>query len=81
MILDDGGDATLLVHLGAKAEDDPSVLDHPTSEEERVLFAAIKQRNAAQPGWYKKQLAAIKGVSEETTTGVHRLYEWRRRAS
>jgi adenosylhomocysteinase len=75
MILDDGGDATLLVHLGAKAEDDPSVLDKPTSEEERVLFAAIKKRNAAQPGWYKKQLAAIQGVTEETTTGVHRLYE------
>ena len=75
MILDDGGDATLLVHLGAKAEDDPSVLDKPTSEEERVLFASIKKRNAAQPGWYKKQLEAIQGVTEETTTGVHRLYE------
>ncbi|MFL6203082.1 MAG: adenosylhomocysteinase, partial [Thermoanaerobaculia bacterium] len=75
MILDDGGDATLLVHLGAKAEDDPSVLNNPTSEEERVLFAAIRKRNAAQPGWYKKQLAAIEGVTEETTTGVHRLYE------
>jgi adenosylhomocysteinase len=75
MILDDGGDATLLVHLGAKAEDDPSVLANPTSEEERVLFAAIKKRNAAQPGWYKKQLEAIQGVTEETTTGVHRLYE------
>jgi adenosylhomocysteinase len=75
MILDDGGDATLLIHLGARAEDDPSVLANPTSEEERVLFAAIKARNAAQPGWYKKQLAAIQGVTEETTTGVHRLYE------
>ncbi|HVR97099.1 MAG TPA: adenosylhomocysteinase [Thermoanaerobaculia bacterium] len=75
MILDDGGDATLLVHLGAKAEDDPSVLANPTSEEERVLFAAINMRNATQPGWYKKQLAAIQGVTEETTTGVHRLYE------
>ncbi len=75
MILDDGGDATLLIHLGAKAEDDPSVLNNPGSEEETVLFAAIKARNAAQPGWYKKQLAAIKGVTEETTTGVHRLYE------
>ncbi|HEX3127297.1 MAG TPA: adenosylhomocysteinase [Thermoanaerobaculia bacterium] len=75
MILDDGGDATLLVHLGAKAEDDPSVLAHPTSEEERVLFSAIKKRNAEQPGWYKKQLEAIQGVTEETTTGVHRLYE------
>jgi adenosylhomocysteinase len=79
MILDDGGDATLLVHLGAKAEDDPSVLNNPTSEEERVLFAAIKKRNAAQPGWYKKQLAAIEGVTEETTTGVHRLYEMAKR--
>ena len=79
MILDDGGDATLLVHLGAKAEDDPSVLDKPTSEEERVLFAAIKARNAAQPGWYKKQLASIQGVTEETTTGVHRLYEMAKR--
>jgi len=75
MILDDGGDATLLIHLGAKAEDDPSVLNNPTSEEERVLFASIKKRNAAQPGWYKKQLEAIQGVTEETTTGVHRLYE------
>ncbi len=75
LILDDGGDATLLIHLGAKAEDDPSVLSNPTSEEERVLFSAIKKRNAAQPGWYKKQLASIQGVTEETTTGVHRLYE------
>ncbi len=75
MILDDGGDATLLIHLGAKAEDDPSVLAHPGSEEETVLFAAIRKRNAEQPGWYKQQLAAIKGVTEETTTGVHRLYE------
>ena len=79
MILDDGGDATLLVHLGAKAEDDPSVLANPGSEEERVLFAAIKRRNADQPGWYKQQLAAIQGVTEETTTGVHRLYEMARR--
>jgi adenosylhomocysteinase len=75
MILDDGGDATLLIHLGAKAEDDPSVLNNPTSEEERVLFASIKKRNASQPGWYKQQLEAIEGVTEETTTGVHRLYE------
>jgi adenosylhomocysteinase len=79
MILDDGGDATLLIHLGAKAEDDPSVLSSPGSEEERVLFAAIKKRNAAQPGWYKQQLDAIKGVTEETTTGVHRLYEMAKR--
>jgi adenosylhomocysteinase len=79
MILDDGGDATLLIHLGAKAEDDPSALAHPNSEEEHVLFAAIKARNAAQPGWYKAQLAAIQGVTEETTTGVHRLYEMAKR--
>jgi adenosylhomocysteinase len=79
MILDDGGDATLLIHLGAKAEDDPSALGNPTSEEEHVLFAAIKARNAAQPGWYKAQLAAIQGVTEETTTGVHRLYEMAKR--
>ncbi len=75
LILDDGGDATLLIHLGSRAEDDPSVLDKPTSEEEHVLFAAIKKRNAEQPGWYKKQLAGVRGVTEETTTGVHRLYE------
>jgi len=79
MILDDGGDATLLIHLGARAEDDPSLLDNPTSEEERVLFAAIKMRNATQPGWYKQQVAAIQGVTEETTTGVHRLYEMAKR--
>jgi adenosylhomocysteinase len=79
MILDDGGDATLVLHLGAKAEDDPSVISSPTSEEERVLFAAIKKTNAARPGWYKQQLAAIKGVTEETTTGVRRLYEMAKR--
>jgi adenosylhomocysteinase len=75
MILDDGGDATLLLHLGSKAEKDPSVLDKPGSEEERILFAAIRRRLAEQPGWYSKQLAAIRGVTEETTTGVHRLYQ------
>jgi len=79
MILDDGGDATLLVHLGARAEKDPSVLANPGSEEERVLFAAIKKRLASQPGWYSKNLAAIKGVTEETTTGVHRLYQMHER--
>src|SRR3569833_1144640 len=75
MILDDGGDATLLIHLGARAEKDASVLAKPTSEEERILFASIKKRIAAQPGWYSKNLAAIRGVTEETTTGVHRLYQ------
>ena len=79
MILDDGGDATLLIHLGARAETDLSVLDHPDSEEARVLFAAIKARVASQPGWYSKQLAAIRGVTEETTTGVHRLYQMHER--
>ena len=75
MILDDGGDATLLLHLGARAEQDASVLDKPTSEEERVLYAAIKSRLASEPGWYSARLAAIRGVTEETTTGVHRLYQ------
>ena len=75
MILDDGGDATLLLHLGARAEKDISVVANPTSEEERVLYAAIKARVAAQPGWYSSRLAAVKGVTEETTTGVHRLYQ------
>src|SRR3954470_10976650 len=75
MILDDGGDATLLLHLGARAEKDIHVLDKPGSEEERILFAAIKKRIASQPGWYAERLAAVKGVTEETTTGVHRLYQ------
>jgi adenosylhomocysteinase len=75
MILDDGGDATLLLILGSKAEKDPSVVAHPTNEEEVSLYASIKKRLAAQPGWYSKRLAAIKGVSEETTTGVKRLYQ------
>ena len=75
MILDDGGDATLLVHLGMKAEKDPSVIAKPTSDEEEFLFAAIKKKLKASPGWYSKLGAAIKGVSEETTTGVHRLYQ------
>src|SRR4026209_1615508 len=74
MILDDGGDATLLVHLGRKAVTDPSVLAHPTSEEEASLFAAIKKKVAAQSGWYSKVGKEIRGVTEETTTGVHRLY-------
>ena len=75
MILDDGGDATLLIHLGARAEKNLSVLDHPDSEEARVLFASIKKRLASDATWYSRQLAAIQGVTEETTTGVHRLYE------
>ena len=79
MILDDGGDATLLLHLGARAEADSSVLNKPSSEEERILFATIKSRIASQPGWYSKNLAAVKGVTEETTTGVHRLYQMHRR--
>ena len=79
MILDDGGDATLLLHLGARAEADIHVLDKPTSEEERVLYAAIKSRIASHPGWYAKNLAAVKGVTEETTTGVHRLYQMHKR--
>jgi adenosylhomocysteinase len=75
MILDDGGDATLLVHLGKKAEQDPSAIADPKSEEEVSLFNAIKARLKAQPGWYSKVGKDIKGVTEETTTGVHRLYE------
>ncbi len=75
MILDDGGDATLLMHLGTKAEKDASVLDKPTSEEETALFAAIRKRLAAQPGWYSRMAKEIRGVTEETTTGVHRLYQ------
>jgi adenosylhomocysteinase len=74
MILDDGGDATLLVLLGSWAEEDASVLDHPTSQEETVLFAAIRKRLAERPGYYRRIRDNIKGVSEETTTGVHRLY-------
>jgi len=75
MILDDGGDATLLLHLGMQAESNAGVLEHPGNEEEEVLFAAIKKRLKEQPGWYSKTAKAIKGVTEETTTGVHRLYQ------
>ena len=75
MILDDGGDATLLLHLGTRAEKDAAVIANPTSEEEKCLYAAIKKTLAAKPGWYSKRLAAVKGVTEETTTGVHRLYQ------
>jgi adenosylhomocysteinase len=75
MILDDGGDATLLVHLGQQAEKNPAVLDEPGSEEEQALFSAIRKRLASDPGWYTKVGSEIKGVTEETTTGVHRLYQ------
>jgi adenosylhomocysteinase len=75
MILDDGGDATLLVHLGQRAEKDASVISDPKSEEEQYLYASIKKRLAASPGWYSKIAKDIKGVTEETTTGVHRLYQ------
>jgi len=75
MILDDGGDATLLVILGSKAEKDPSVLNNPTSEEEVCLFNSIKKKLAVSPNWYSERKAAIRGVTEETTTGVHRLYQ------
>ena len=74
MILDDGGDATLLIHLGIQARDNPSVIAKPTNEEEEVLFASIKQRLKQDPDWYERVGKAIKGVTEETTTGVHRLY-------
>jgi len=75
MILDDGGDATLLIHLGLRAEQgDVAFLEKATNEEEEILFAAIKKRLKANPGWYKRNAEAIKGVTEETTTGVHRLY-------
>ncbi len=79
MILDDGGDATLLLHLGARAETDISVLAKPSSEEETVLFAAIKAKLAIDAKWYSTRLAKIKGVTEETTTGVHRLYQMHER--
>jgi adenosylhomocysteinase len=79
MILDDGGDATMYLILGEKAEADPSVLDHPKSEEETALFAQIKKRIAASPGWFSKAKSAIQGVSEETTTGVMRLYQMHKR--
>ena len=75
MILDDGGDATLLIHLGLRAEQgDKAFLETPSNEEEEVLFAAIKQRLKSSPGWYERNAKSIQGVTEETTTGVHRLY-------
>ncbi|MFO1320585.1 MAG: adenosylhomocysteinase [Burkholderiales bacterium] len=75
MILDDGGDATLLLHLGTRAETDGTLLNHPGSEEEEHLFAAIKAKLAKDPKWYSTRLKHVKGVTEETTTGVHRLYQ------
>ncbi|MBM4238814.1 MAG: adenosylhomocysteinase [Gammaproteobacteria bacterium] len=75
MILDDGGDATLLLHLGTKAETDLSVLTNPGSEEEEVLFASIKETLKRDPKWYSKRLTKVRGVTEETTTGVKRLYQ------
>jgi adenosylhomocysteinase len=79
MILDDGGDATLLLHLGARAEKDISILSNPGSEEESILFAAIKAKLATDATWYSTRLAQVKGVTEETTTGVHRLYQMHER--
>ena len=81
MILDDGGDATLLLILGSKAEKDPSVIANPTSEEEKYLFSAIKQRIETDPDFYSRTLACIKGVTEETTTGVKRLYQMKKNNS
>jgi adenosylhomocysteinase len=75
MILDDGGDATLLLHLGMRAEKDASVISKPTNEEEESLFKAIAKRLEEKPGWYEATAKNIQGVTEETTTGVHRLYE------
>jgi adenosylhomocysteinase len=79
MILDDGGDATLLLHLGARAEKDISSSPTGLGEEETMLFAAIKAKLATDPTWYSVRLAQIKGVTEETTTGVHRLYQMHER--
>src|SRR5262247_3739899 len=82
MILDDGGDATLLIHLGLRAEQgETGLISKPTNEEEEVLFAAIKQRLKDKPGWYKRNADAIRGVTEETTTGVHRLYEMQKKGT
>ena len=79
MILDDGGDATMYLQLGTRAEEDPSVLGEPKSEEEKFLFDTIRRRIKASPGWFAKAKGAIRGVSEETTTGVMRLYQMARR--
>ena len=79
MILDDGGDATLLLILGSKAEKDRSVIANPGNEEEHALFASIEKKLSTEPDWYSKKLADINGVTEETTTGVHRLYEMQKK--
>jgi adenosylhomocysteinase len=81
MILDDGGDATLMIHLGMRAEKDISVLDNPTCEEEEVLFASIKKKLGTDKTFYSRNGAAIRGVTEETTTGVHRLYEMEKKGT
>ncbi len=81
MILDDGGDATLLLILGSRAEKDPSAIANPTNDEERALFAAIKSRIDSQSNWYSEKLASVRGVTEETTTGVHRLYEMQKKGA
>src|ERR1700745_2637990 len=82
MVLDDGGDATLLIHLGLRAEQgETNRIAKPTNGEEEVLFAAIQQRLKDKPGWYKKNADAIRGVTEETTTGVHRLYEMQKKGT
>jgi adenosylhomocysteinase len=81
MILDDGGDATLLIHLGVEAGKNPAALNHPSNEEEEILFAAIKHRLKQQPEFYKRCAENIRGVTEETTTGVHRLYEMQKKGT
>ncbi|MHA1518254.1 MAG: adenosylhomocysteinase [Alphaproteobacteria bacterium] len=81
LILDDGGDATMMVILGAQAAEDPSVLDNPSNEEEEAFFATIKKRLARDSGFYTKVRHNLKGVSEETTTGVHRLYEMQKKGT
>jgi len=78
MILDDGGDATLLLYLGSRAEKNPSILDQPDNEEEVALFGSIRKRLSSRPGWYSRALGQIRGVTEETTTGVKRLYQMAR---
>src|ERR1700683_2194174 len=82
LILDDGGDATLLIHLGLRSgQGETGPISKPTNEEEEVLFAAIKRRLGDKPGWYRKNAETIRGVSEETTTGVHRLYEMQKKGT